>query len=73
MTNTINWFSIGQTRSRYKKKKWIYMYTALQVMNWLREYSYQDYKSDPNIDCMTPMRVQKLLYYAQCTSLALNS
>lgn len=49
------------------------MYTALQVMNWLREYSYQDYKSDPNIDYMTPMRAQKLLYYAQCASLALNN
>ena len=49
------------------------MYTALQIMNWLREYSDQDYKSDPNIDCMTPMRVQKLLYYAQCASLALTN
>lgn len=48
------------------------MYTALQAANWLSEYSDQDYKSNPNIDCMTPMRVQKLLYYAQCASLALN-
>ena len=49
------------------------MYTALQIMDWLHEYSDQDYKSDPNLDLITPMRVQKLLYYAQCASLALNN
>lgn len=48
------------------------MYTALQAANWLSEYSDQDYKPDPNIDRITPMCAQKLLYYAQCASLALN-
>lgn len=49
------------------------MYTALQAMDWLSEYSDQDCKSDPNLDRITPMRAQKLLYYAQCASLALNN
>lgn len=48
-------------------------YTALQLLNWLAQRAYQDYQTNPNIEHFTPMRAQKLLYYAQCASLALNN
>lgn len=49
------------------------MYTALQLLSWLAQRAYQDYQANPNIENFTPMRAQKLLYYAQCASLALNN
>lgn len=48
-------------------------YTALQILNWLTQRAYQDYQANPNIERFTPMRAQKLLYYAQCAGLALNN
>lgn len=48
-------------------------YTALQILNWLTKRAYQDYQANPNIEHFTPMRAQKLLYYAQCASLALDN
>lgn len=48
------------------------LYSAGKIVNWLRVKNNAYMRLNPNEDEITQMRVMKLLYYIQATSLAIE-